>query len=279
MKPEVLDTIKKEYIVPKESTKTIAINYFLFRVTRLTSHQNPIGILIGGAPGSGKTYATNQIMSAFKNDILPIDVDQLRTMHPLHEKIVTDSKISNHVAELTQDFASTAADIIMDEAINKRINIIKESAIHSAQSPMKTIQKMIDSGYKTCIFLQLTDKNTAINSTKERYNNAKDLNSPDRRVVSEQYMEEVYFDLKEKILNLCSMGEVKKIIINYRNIDEREESVQSVVYDSDDGEKNDLWDVLDKILNREELKPLGGKTLYDRLFSFKNEFQPEGLDL
>lgn len=45
----------------------------------LSSQEQPIGVLLGGQPGAGKSYATMEIKERLKNNVLVINGDEFRS--------------------------------------------------------------------------------------------------------------------------------------------------------------------------------------------------------
>ncbi len=121
----------------------------------------PIGIVTGGAPGSGKSAFILEAQQKFNKNIIAINGDEFRIYHPRFEKIASLAKGDFPI--YTGSFAGKMVEKVLEEAIKQRYNIIVEGTFRTANTPIKTLQDMKAAGYKTIV------KVKAVNAEVEIY--------------------------------------------------------------------------------------------------------------
>lgn len=84
----VFEKIRKKYLFEKEPST------------------NPIGIILGGQPGSGKSFLVNEIKKEFQKDFIFISTDDLRLYHPAYSALQQNPETLQNVANLVNPYAS-----------------------------------------------------------------------------------------------------------------------------------------------------------------------------
>ena len=97
---------------------------------------NPIAILLGGQPSSGKSKLALIAEAEHENEtFLIINGDEYRIYHPHHDELV------KHVAqysEKTQIFSNVFTEKLIEEAIKLRFSVIVEGTMRNPDVPVKT---------------------------------------------------------------------------------------------------------------------------------------------
>lgn len=115
------------------------------RSDEIKTSKNPVGYVLGGQPGAGKSSLTKAILHNSQNTI-SIDLDNYRRWHPFFSEI--QKTYGKESSRITQKFAAKILDAILQRAINKKLNIIIEGTFRTADVPLKTLKTLKDNGYK-----------------------------------------------------------------------------------------------------------------------------------
>lgn len=113
--------------------------------------KQPIAIILGGQPASGKT----QLFEHIQNNLYPdkqfviINGDEYRAYHPRSIKIEIEH--GKHYADITQSFANDLVKFMKEECIKKRYNFILESTFRNIGTITNTSEELKTKKYKTSV--------------------------------------------------------------------------------------------------------------------------------
>lgn len=125
----VFEKIRKKYLFEKEPST------------------NPIGIILGGQPGSGKSFLVNEIKKEFQKDFIFISTDDLRLYHPAYSALQQNPETLQNAANLVNPYASTWTERLIKHCIENKFNLI----IHS------TLGGNVNAVYRTVDMLREND--------------------------------------------------------------------------------------------------------------------------
>ncbi|PKK35284.1 hypothetical protein BWI96_17255 [Siphonobacter sp. SORGH_AS_0500] len=124
----------KKYFIELFALKNDLFNGF-------TPSNNPVARILAGQPGAGKSKVKELLLKEEPNSVV-IDVDNIRAYHPnFHEYNLKDDITS---AELTHDFASKMGELMLEEAISKKYNLILDKTLSNpdhCESLLKLLKK------------------------------------------------------------------------------------------------------------------------------------------
>ena len=131
--------------------------------------EEPLFILAGGQPGSGKTSLISTIKQEHPDlSFLVIDLDDYRKYHPDFEEIRINYK-KNGVL-LTNSFAFSIENDMLEYALNHKMNIINVSTLRSTKIIKEQIlQKIKPKGYKVEAYVLAVPPEVSYYSTIQRY--------------------------------------------------------------------------------------------------------------
>jgi UDP-N-acetylglucosamine kinase len=163
-------------------------SYFTDITSGKSPVENPKGYILGGQGGAGKSTIHNIVKEKEPNTVV-INGDEFRELHPNFEKIadVYGEEAANH----TQSFANAVANALVEKLSNDGYNIIIEGTCRRADVPTKSCNDLKEKGYTVELSVMCTDKETAWNSTIDRYNEMKAQGMFARAVPREKYEETV----------------------------------------------------------------------------------------
>lgn len=91
-------------------------------IVKATAQENPIAVVLGGGPASGKTAAKEASQLLVKKNVASVDVDDVRTFFPEYKRL-TKVKSPN-AAAITHEEASDLAKRIVKEGQRRKLNVI-----------------------------------------------------------------------------------------------------------------------------------------------------------
>lgn len=134
----------------------------------ITPQDKPLGIVLGGVPGSGKSILIEKIEKELNKNIIPINGDDFRIYHPNFKEIYAEHK--GDFPKYTSEFSNKMVERVIEEAIKNKFNIVVEGTFRDPNVPIGTLSKFEEQGYNTRAMIIATDKNIAWESTINRYN-------------------------------------------------------------------------------------------------------------
>ena len=95
----------------------------------LYSSNNPVAILLGGQPASGKTQLALRVQEQNpKINFLVVSGDEFRAYHPEALELIKDSST---YSEKTQIFSNVFTEKLIEESINQKFNMIVEGTMRN----------------------------------------------------------------------------------------------------------------------------------------------------
>jgi hypothetical protein len=113
--------------------------------------KQPIAIILGGQPASGKTQLFEYIQSNIYPDkkFVIINGDEYRGLHPRSNDIAT--KHGKDYADETQPFANSLVKFMKEECIERRYNFILESTFRNIETIKESSEEFKKANYKTAV--------------------------------------------------------------------------------------------------------------------------------
>lgn len=139
----------------------------------LIPQEKPLGVVLGGLPGSGKSILIKKMEMALKSNIIPINGDDFRIYHPNFQKIYQAHQ--GDYPKYTSDFSNPMVERVIQECLKNRFNMVIEGTFRDPQIPINTLVALKNQGYETRAMIIATNKEIAWQSTIERYE--QDLNN------------------------------------------------------------------------------------------------------
>lgn len=151
----------------------------------ITSQNYPIGVILGGQPGAGKSFATEKISNTLKGNVLIINGDEFRAYHYYFDEI--GQIYPNELPEMTQLFANTMVNKIKNEAFRYRFNVVIEGTFRTTEVPLKELHHLKQIGYQTGIIICTCPKHLSWESTIRRGDEQKARGLPARYVSKQSH--------------------------------------------------------------------------------------------
>ena len=137
--------IEKNIIFSSEEYEK-AYQYIKEQVTQnKTGVQEPVAIILGGQPGSGKSNIYDIALIRFEGNVVQLDCDQFREHHPEARKFI---KSPETYGKNTNPFVFACVDRLADELSEERYNMIIESSMKSSGAATFYHGMLAPKGYK-----------------------------------------------------------------------------------------------------------------------------------
>lgn len=113
--------------IPKDKYEEI-YKQILYDITiGLHPVEEPVALVIGGQPGSGKSTLFGKLKKEmFNNNIAQLDNDFVRIYHPNYEELF--KKYQKDVGTYTNEFASKLIDRLAEDLVKMKYNFAVESS-------------------------------------------------------------------------------------------------------------------------------------------------------
>ena len=130
---------------------------------RVTAQEKPIGILLGGQPGAGKSHGTKVIRERLNGNVIVINGDEFRPYKQGYKELYEQhgKNLANH----TGDFSNRMIQKVRDEAIKNRFNFIIEGTFRDVKVPLSELDRFKEHGYKAEVVICTCPKEVSWQST------------------------------------------------------------------------------------------------------------------
>lgn len=136
---------------------------------RTTTEKQPIGIIAGGQPGSGKgaliSFSKNEVENKGK-DIIIISTDDYKPYHP--KSIEIAKKYPTEYVKIVEQDAGKWTGKILEKAIKERYNFIFEGTLKNDRI-LERIKEMRQNGFNIIVRVLAVPKLESLISIHERY--------------------------------------------------------------------------------------------------------------
>lgn len=94
-----------------------------------TAQIKPLGIILGGQPGAGKSYLVKEVEDEFQKDFIFISTDDLRLYHPAYAALQQNPETLQNAANLVNPYASAWTERLIKHCIENKFNLIIDSTL------------------------------------------------------------------------------------------------------------------------------------------------------
>ncbi len=107
------------------------------------------GIILGGQPGSGKSFLQREIAKEFTEDFIFISTDDLRLYHPAYLELQQNPETVQNAANLVNPYASAWTEKLIKHCIENKYNLIIASTLGgNIQAVYDTIDMFRNNGFQ-----------------------------------------------------------------------------------------------------------------------------------
>lgn len=179
----------------------------------ITLQQDPVLILLGGQPGTGKSSSSEKIKQMLKDNLLIINNDEYRANHPYF--IELNQIYKKDATRHTSFFVGKIAQSIRTKAIQKHFNILMEGSFKAVSTPLRELNYAKKNNYKTKIIIYTCPKEESWASTIER-GDEQESSIGIGRYVPKEYHDSVTQNLAKNVLEVYLIGEPDSLEIYSR---------------------------------------------------------------
>jgi predicted ABC-type ATPase len=124
----------------------------LFDYVEIRKHSastNPKGIILGGQPGSGKSFLKDEVVLEFTESFIFISTDDLRLYHPAYLELQQNPETVQNAANLVNPYASAWTEKLIKHCIENKYNLIIDSTLGgNIQAVYDTIDMFRNNDYQ-----------------------------------------------------------------------------------------------------------------------------------
>lgn len=131
------------------------------------SVDQPTAFLLGGQAGSGKTSLQTIIDEKMNENIIIINNDEFKPLHPSYRKLA--QKYGKEVTQLVTPFSSRMTEVLIDKLSKKQYNLVIEGTLRTVQTPQNTASLLKERGFKTKLYVIAVPKQLSYIGTLTRF--------------------------------------------------------------------------------------------------------------
>ena len=130
----------------------------------------PVSIVLGGQPGSGKSNLYELAKDRFKSNIVELDCDKFREFHPNSEVFAAEPET---YGTNTNAFVFSVVDRLVEELSEHKYNMISESTMKNPKVAFQNHGTVAPKGYTVEAYIMATPKEVSWQSSLNRYEDMK----------------------------------------------------------------------------------------------------------
>jgi len=196
-------------------------NFVLSNKNAVSNQISPKAFVLGGQPGSGKSYLISKVCEELNDNVIVINGDDFRKFHPEYNML---QKVhGKDCVKYTAIFSGKMIEAILNKAIQERYNIVIEGTFRTEETPKKTLKLLKDNNYQTNVYIKTCHKNISWKNCLERYNKTLIHSPNEARYTNKDHHDLVVKNLAKNVLKVFKSG-----LVNNMKIYERE----NLIFDS-----------------------------------------------
>ena len=172
------DFSEEEFSYAKEKLKISLLD-------GVSSFKEPFAVLTGGQPGSGKTTIARIFQELTHEDIVFINGDDFRKLHPNFLEIYKE--YGSDFATYTGEFSGRMVQEIIESVAEYRANMIIEGTLRTASVPDFTRSYLQEKGYEVDLAIMVVRPEISYLSTLKRFNQMLENGTSGRKTNTEDH--------------------------------------------------------------------------------------------
>lgn len=130
-----------------ENLKNTIENICDKKIKGMKINEQPLCILLGGLPGSGKTNLVKKVQEEYnERDFVVIDTDEYRKLHPDYKML---TKTPEKAITITSEFSNAIEAELIKKSIEQHCDIISVTTLRATEAIEKVLyEPAINAGYK-----------------------------------------------------------------------------------------------------------------------------------
>lgn len=188
-----------------------------------TSSQKPQAILLGGQSGAGKTTIHRIKQKEFQGNIIIIDGDSYRSLHPNY--LALQKTYGKDSVDYTKGFAEQMVEHLVEELSKKGYHLLIEGTLRTTEVPRQTALLLRSRNYKVSLAVMATKPELSYLSTLIRYEELYALDPNQARATPKEHHDGIVEHLVENLRELEQSKIFDQIQIYQRD--------RTCVYDSE----------------------------------------------
>lgn len=152
----------------REAIGKIIIENF---TTGVMPAENPLAIILGGQPGSGKSELITQAQALTGKNAVICNADDYRDYHPMSDEI--KAKHEEFYPGLTVKYSQPWNNLLTGYCEENRLNFILETTFSSGQNMNQTISELKAKGYSVYLMVLSVNKRLSFLGTRLRFEGMK----------------------------------------------------------------------------------------------------------
>ena len=148
--------------------------------TRKCPCVNPKAVLLGGQSGAGKTTLHEIFSEAFDRNVVIINGDKYRSLHPRFHGVNDAYGIDS--PQHTAAWAGRMTEALIDELSKQHYNLIIEGTLRTAETPLKTAGLLRGRGYGVSLAVMAVKPEISLVSCQIRYEQMRNAGTTPRAV-------------------------------------------------------------------------------------------------
>lgn len=165
-----------------------------------TTSDNPKAILLGRQSGAGKTTIHRIKQKEFQGNIIIIDGDSYRSLHPNY--LALQEKYGKDSVDYTKGFAGKMVEQLVDELSKQGYHLLIEGTLRTTEVPRKTAQLLKSRGYQVSLALIATKPELSYLSTLIRYEEVYAVNPNQARATPKEHHDGIVERLVDNLREL-----------------------------------------------------------------------------
>ncbi|EOO79269.1 hypothetical protein IC7_01401 [Bacillus cereus BAG1O-1] len=169
-----------------------------------TKQTEPVAFLLGGQPGSGKTTLHRIIKERLNDNVIIIDNDALKPLHPDFDLLVEEH--GQNYVEYVKPFSNKLTEELIEHFSNEGFNLVIEGTLRTTETPTKTATSLKGKGYEVNLYVMAVSKWLSYLGTVERYELMYVTEPETARATDESIHDTIVSNIPENLETLFKSG-------------------------------------------------------------------------